>query len=133
MPMAWKATGSTRVGDIVVEHVDTLAVGDFHHLVEQIVCGVIDAMIGAELHADFEAVIGPGNSDDTGADHVLGDLNADGAEIAAGAHDQHGLAGFQLGDVKEQIPRRRHVAHDDGSAMKVECIGERRPRRRPVP
>ena len=29
-----------------------------------------------------------------GADDILGDLNADGAEIAAGAHDQHGLARF---------------------------------------
>ena len=79
-------------------------------------------VIGAELFAERRALFGAGRGDHVRADHVLGDLDADGAEIAAGAHDQHGLAVFQLGDVHEQIPRRRHVAHDHGGAMKVEVL-----------
>ena len=47
------------------------------------------------------------------------------AEIAAGAHDQHGLAGFELGDVEQQVPGGRHVAHDDGGVVKVEAVGKR--------
>ena len=79
-------------------------------------------MIGAEFFAERCALVGAGRGDHVRTDHVLGDLDADGAQIAAGAHDQHGLAVFQLGDVHEQIPRRRHVTHDHGGAMKVEML-----------
>ena len=82
-------------------------------------------MIGAELLAERDAGIGTGGRDDARADHVLGDLNADRAEIAAGAHDQHGLIEFEIGDMDQEIPRRRHVPQYDCGAMKVEMLGER--------
>ena len=82
-------------------------------------------MIGAELLAERDARVGAGRRDHARADHVLGDLDADRAEIAAGAHDQHGLVEFEIGDVDQEIPCRRHVAQDDGGAMKVEMLGKR--------
>ena len=82
-------------------------------------------MIGAELLAECDARIGAGRRDHARADHVLGDLDADRPEIAAGAHDQHGFVEFEVGDVEQEIPCRRHVAQHDGGAMKVETLGER--------
>src|SRR6266508_4363751 len=58
------------------------------------------------------------------ADHVPGDLNADRTEVAARAHDQHGLAGLESGDVHQQIPGGRHVAHDHGGVVEVEPLGQ---------
>src|SRR5262249_32679254 len=62
--------------------------------------------------------------DHLGSDHILGDLDANRAEIAARAHDQHGLAAFKLRDVDEQVPGGRYVAHDHGGVVEVELIGE---------
>ena len=47
------------------------------------------------------------------------------AEIAAGAHDQHGLAFLQLGDVEQQVPGGRHVAHHHRGVAEVEPVGQR--------
>ena len=82
-------------------------------------------VVGAELFAERSALVGAGSGDDAGANDVLGDLDADAAEIAAGAHDQHGLAALELGDVEEKIPRRRHVAHHHRGAMEVEILRDR--------
>ena len=119
------------VGDVVVEHVDALAAGQPDDLGLQVGDVVIDAVIGAEREAGRDPRIRTRGRDYVGADYVLGDLNADRAEIAARAHDQHALAGFELGDVDEQIPGGRHVAHDHRGVVKVEPVGEfdRRERR----
>ena len=111
-----------RVGDVVVEHVHALAAGEPQHFGREVAGSVVDAVIGAEVDARLDAVVGTGGRDDSGADHVLGDLDADRAEIAAGAHDQHGLAGFELGDVEQQVPCRRDVAHDHGRLVEVESV-----------
>ena len=82
-------------------------------------------VVGAELEPDLRAIVGAGGRDHRRADHVLGDLDADRAEIAAGAHDQHGLAGLELGDVEQQVPGGRHVAHHDGRVVEIEPVGKR--------
>src|SRR6516165_9680150 len=112
-----------RISDVVVQHVDALAVGDFHHFGDNFLRGVIDAEISAKLLAEYDALVSPGNRDHARFKHVLGYLDTDGAEIAAGAHYQHGLAGFQRCDMYEQIPRRRHVAQHHRGAMKIETLG----------
>ena len=71
------------------------------------------------------AVVGAGGRDHLGADHVLGDLDADAAEIAARTHDQHGLAGLELGDVEQQVPGGGHVAHHHRGLVEVEPVGQR--------
>src|SRR5207237_7618526 len=99
------------------------AAGQPHDLGLQVGYVVIDAVIGAEREAGRDPRIRTRGRDYVGADYVLGDLNADRAEIAARAHDQHALAGFELGDVDEQIPAGRHVAHDHGGMVKSSLSG----------
>src|SRR5499433_3178502 len=113
-----------RIGDVVVEYVDALATGQRHHLGLQVAAVVVHGMIGAKIEARLHPLVGARGRDHLGADHVLGDLDADRAEIAARAHDQHGLAGFKLRDVDEQVPGGRYVAHDHGGVVEVELIGE---------
>ncbi len=113
------------IGDVVVQDIHALAVGDFHDFIEDVRGRVIDAVIGAELLAERDARIGTGRRDHARADHVLGDLDADRSQIAAGAHDKYGLVEFEIGDVDQEIPCRRHVAQNDGGAMKIEMFGKR--------
>ena len=110
-----------RIGDVVVDHVDALAAGELQHLVLDVVGVVVDGVVGAERAAERAAVVGAGRRDHGRAGDVLRKLDADAAEIAAGAHDQHGLALLQLGDVEQQIPGRRHVAHHHRRVAEIEA------------
>ena len=119
-----------RIGDVVVDHVDALAAGEPQHLVLDVVGVVVDRVVGAERAAERAAVVGAGCRDHGRADDVLGELDADGAEIAAGAHDQHGLAFLQLGDIEQQVPGGRDVAHHHGGVAEIEAVRAHRPWRR---
>ena len=114
-----------RVGDVVVEHVDALAAGEFQHFGREVVGVVVDGVVRAELEFELRVLVGSRNGDHFRPDHVLGDLDADRAEIAAGAHDEHCLAGFELGHVEQQVPGGRHVAHDNRGVVEIETVGQR--------
>ena len=87
------------------------------------VVGVVDAVIGAEREAERDALVGAGGGDHGCAGDILGDLDADGAEIAACAHDQDGLAGLQPGAVEQQLPGGRRMAHDHRGLVEAEALG----------
>src|SRR5215510_13443306 len=114
-----------RVGDVVVEHVGALAVGEPHHLGANILRVVVDAVVGAERQALLDALVAAGCRDHLGTNHVPGDLDAGHAEIAAGAHDEHSLTALKLGGVDEKIPGGGAVAHHHGGVMEVDAVGQR--------
>ena len=72
------------VGDIVVEHVDAACLGELHRLGADVLRVVVDAVVGAELRSPGgrgRPIRRPRST--LRADHVLGDLDAGHAEIAA--------------------------------------------------
>ncbi len=82
-------------------------------------------MVGAEIEAALDAIVRSGRRDHGRPDYMLGDLDADGAEIAACPHDQHGLAGLEPRHVAQQVPGRRRVAHDHGRLVEAETLRHR--------
>lgn len=63
------------IGDILANHVDTLAVSHFHYFFCKILLAIIDAEVRAMTLCRFNSFIRACTGDDFGIEH-LGDLNA---------------------------------------------------------
>ena len=86
--------------------VDAEAAGQRHHRVADIGLLVVDHLVGAELARRGELRIRTGRGDDAGAGQP-GDLDAGGADAAAGGIDEDRLAGGQPADLDDRLPRGR--------------------------